>query len=390
MSEARERVMKAFAHKKPDRTPLFEIFQPFHPIHWNIAGRTIATDQKMAWDAMAGGISQQEMNEASARAQFAVCKFFDLDMVRLNNAPNVSPRPVRIGPDCWERNGIRYTLNPHTQLVVPEKPGASLADSRKADPANVRREIEDWQEVAAPREKKPNPVLQRVRELAHEEGIDWVYMAEIGAGTGVAFWPPFFLMWLIDEPELVKKWLEMQKAKSFPATEAMIENGCDVVALGGDVACDKGPFISPDHYREFVFPVLREHVELVHERGAKAVYTSDGNLWDISDMMFRESGIDGCKEVDYAAGMTMERLTDAGYDREICIIGNIDARRTLCHAEPSEVKNFVRHCLDAGQKSQGGHILHSSHSVHEDVRVENYYAVVEAYREYFGLRPLQD
>jgi len=45
-------------------------------------------------------------------------------------------------------------------------------------------------------------------------------------------------------------------------------------------------------------------------------------------------------------------------------------------------------CLDYGRKSPGGHILHASHSVHEDVKAENYLAAIIAYRRYFGLEPL--
>lgn len=37
-----------------------------------------------------------------------------------------------------------------------------------------------------------------------------------------------------------------------------------------------------------------------------------------------------------------------------------------------------------GQQTSDGHILHASHSVHEDVKVENYYAVIDAYRQFFG------
>lgn len=388
MSSRRERVRKAFAHEEPDRTPLFEIFQPFHPIHWDIAGRTIATDEAAAWDAMADGVSQEEMNEASARAQFAVCRYFELDMVRLNGAPKVEPRPVKTGRQAWTRNGVAYALHPRTKLVVPDNPNAALADSLKSDPATVRAEIESWDGAAPPRTAGLGPVERRFRELAAAQGIDWVYMAEMGAGTGVAFWPPFFLMWLIEEPDLVRRWLERSKAFCFAATAASVDAGCEVVALGGDVSCDKGPFISPAHYREFILPVIREHTALVHAHGGLAVYTSDGNHWAIADMMFRASNVDGYKEVDHAAGMTMERLIESGYDREICIIGNLDARHTLCHAEPAAAQAFVRRCLDLGRRSPGGHILHASHSVHEDVKSENYHAAVAAYRDYFGLDPL--
>ena len=45
MSARRERVMKAFAHEESDRTPLFEIFQPFHPIHCD-ASHSVHEDVK--------------------------------------------------------------------------------------------------------------------------------------------------------------------------------------------------------------------------------------------------------------------------------------------------------------------------------------------------------
>ncbi len=390
MSERRERIMKAFAHQRPDRTPIFEIFQPFQPIHWPIAGRTIATDEAMAWDAMADGVDWRELNEASAQAQFAVCKFFDLDMVRLNGAPGRPDylRPEKTGPASWRRNGIDYAVHPRTRMVVPENPGAVMADSRKHDPEAVRRDIEAWDGASPSGEQSADPVYLRVRNLAEAEGIDWVYMAEIGAGTGVAFWPPFFLMWLIDEPELVMRWMAMQKSRALPRTAALIAQGHEVVAMGGDVSSDKGPFISPKHYRDFVLPTIQEHVRLIQANGAKAVYTSDGNHWAIKEDFFINSGVDGYKEVDFAAGMTMERLIEEGLDRRICIIGNIDARHTLCHAQPDDVAAFVRRCLELGETSPGGHILHASHSVHEDVQIENYLAAVAAYRSYFGLPPL--
>jgi hypothetical protein len=52
------------------------------------------------------------------------------------------------------------------------------------------------------------------------------------------------------------------------------------------------------------------------------------------------------------------------------------------------VRAEVIETLRQGQHTPGGHILHNSHSVHEDVKVENYYAVIAAYRDFFGLEPL--
>lgn len=382
----RERVRAAFAHKAPDRTPLFEIFQPYQPIHWPICGRNIGTDHSMAWDAMADGVDRAELVEAEARAAFDIARFFELDMVRLNSAtPDSYARPIKLGQYEWELYGIRYIRNPRTMLVEPAVP---VADSDKQTEDILREQIESFDAHPALPALKPDAVYTRVRELAEAEGIEFVYMAEVGAGTGVAFYPPFMLMWMLTEPELVKKWLDRQKHWAFHYTRQAVSFGHEVVALGGDVSSDKGPFISPATYRELILPVIQEHVNTVHDAGALAVYTSDGNHWPIKQEFFFDSGIDGYKEVDRAAGMTMDRLIEAEIDQRVCIIGNLDARHTLCMGTIRQMQDEVIDCLNKGRITPGGHILHASHSVHEDVKPENYLVAVNAYRDYFGLTSL--
>ena len=385
------RVTQALAHERADRTPLFELFQPYHPIHWPVCGRTVATDQAMAWDAMADGIAWEELLQAEIKAEYAIRSFFGVDMVRLNSVPPRDyVRPVKTGPQQWTRDGIPYVINPRTKLVEYENPGEQLAMSARQSEEVVRRAVDTWEgRTAAPvTGAVADPLLEGVRRLAEKDGHDWVFMAEIGAGTGVAFYPPFMLMWLIEEPEMLRRWLAMQAAVSFARTRQLIRAGCRVVAMGGDVSCDKGPFLSPAHYHEFILPIIQQHVELIHAEGARAVYTSDGNHWPIKDDFFFNSGIDGYKEVDQAAGMTWPRLLAEGVADRICIIGNTDARHTLCHGSLEDVRAEVVASLKYGQSACGGHILHNSHSVHEDVKSENYYMVVSTYRDYFGLPPL--
>ncbi len=387
MNKRKTRVAKAFLHEVPDRTPLFEIFQPFQPIHWNICGRNIATDQAMCWDAMADGISWEELAEASAKAQFDICKFFELDMVRLNEAPASRDynRPVKTGKKSWTLNGIDYIINERTKMVEYADPESAISYSDKVKEDEVINEIENWNGTSPEFSPDNFYVYKIVRELAEAEKIDWTYMGEVGAGTGVAFYPPFQLMWMLCEPELYLRWLNMKKICGFQTTKYMLEQGMEVIALGGDVSYDKGPFCSPATYNEFILPVIREHVDLVHEYGAHAVYTSDGNHWDLKNDFFFNSNIDGYKEVDKAAGMTMEKLIDEDIDKKVCIIGNIDARHVMCHGTESEVRDEVINCLKQGQISPGGHILHLSHSVHEDVIPDNYYTVIKTYKQFFGI-----
>ncbi|MBI3923470.1 MAG: hypothetical protein HY318_18770 [Armatimonadetes bacterium] len=391
MAGSVERVRRAFAHQTPDRTPLFEIFQTFHPIHWDICGCTLATEESVSWDALAEGVSWEELVEAQAQAIFAISKFFELDIVRapgnsLRSAPQ--PKPVKKRNHRWELGGREYRVNPRTQLMELADLSSEDAYSNRLTEATLRKQIEEWDGATHETPAECFTVFNRIRELAQAEGLDWMYMAEIGAGTGVAFYPPFQLMWLVEEPDLFRQWINMVKTQVFRSTRETIAAGYDLVAMGGDVSCDKGPFLSPAHYHEFIFPVIKEHVDLIHECGATAVYTSDGNHWAIKDDFFFNSGIDGYKEVDKAAGMTFERLIDEGVAERVCILGNMDARHTLCHGTPEEVRSEVFHCLTLGQQTPGGHILHASHSVHEDVKAGNYCAMVNAYREYFGMERL--
>lgn len=389
MHSSQLRVQQAFAHIAPDRTPLFEIFQPFHPIHWPICGRTIATDEALRWDAMADGVAWDELVEADAQASFNVCAYFRLDLVEIPGSPDPQYiRPVKFAPNQWRRNGHEYIFNERTKKVELAHPGEADAYSNRSTEADAIRWLENWDGKVSLPGKEHFAVLNRVRELAEAAGIDWVYMGEIGIGTGVAFYPPYMLMWMLEEPELYQRWLEIQKLRGLPLTVELIKHGLPIIAMGGDVSSDKGPFISPALYHEYILPVIQEHVDTIHAHGAKAVYTSDGNHWAIQDDFFVNSRIDGYKEVDKAAGMTWERLIAEEIDTRVCILGNLDARYTMCLGTPVDVRQEVVECLRFGQHSPGGHILHLSHSVHEDVRPENYIAAVNAYREFFGLEQL--
>ena len=66
------------------------------------------------------------------------------------------------------------------------------------------------------------------------------------------------------------------------------------------------------------------------------------------------------------------------------LAGNLDCGTVLSFAAPDEVCHHTICCLEAGQ-GQGGHILCASNAITASVPMENYLALVNAYRDYFGL-----
>lgn len=65
----------------------------------------------------------------------------------------------------------------------------------------------------------------------------------------------------------------------------------------------------------------------------------------------------------------------------ICLAGNIDCRHLLVFGTPEEVRQNVEETIEIAAPG-GSYIISSSNSVHQDCKVDNYLAMVEAAREF--------
>ena len=64
-------------------------------------------------------------------------------------------------------------------------------------------------------------------------------------------------------------------------------------------------------------------------------------------------------------------------------MGNVDCADLLCFSSPEDVRRATIRCIEDGL-GNGGHILMTSNCVHVGVRPENYLAMIQAHRDYFG------
>jgi hypothetical protein len=69
------------------------------------------------------------------------------------------------------------------------------------------------------------------------------------------------------------------------------------------------------------------------------------------------------------------------------LIGNLDCGNVLSLGSTQEVRRHVFDCLEAGW-GNGGHILCASNAITASVPLENYWTIVSAYRDWFGLPQL--
>jgi len=386
----RERVLAAFRHRAPDRTPFFEkLVKP--PCSDVVLGRPHAAVnfeyrmQRLADDDWRGLVEQEAQDE------FDLARILDFDMIRLG--PNIGPdypRPIRLADHTWRVGDTVHYLHPDSEVV--ESWPADRDRGWRPDPAEDETERLRWTEA----DYEPPGwtddhfyVFRRVRQLMAEAGLDLAIFCSCYT-MPVAALRPVQLLWFTDRPDALHRFYEKQSQFAVDMGRRAVAEGAHVIGLGGDLACDKGPIISPRHYREFVVPHVARQAAAMHALGVPVTNASDGNLWPLLDLFLLDTGVDGFEEIDYAAGMDLAALR-ARYP-QMTFIGNMDCRYILTRGTREQVRQATFDCLDKGRSAAGGpggHVLMSSNCIHKDVKPESFFVMVAAYREYWG-RPALD
>ena len=169
-------------------------------------------------------------------------------------------------------------------------------------------------------------------------------------------------------------------------TKAQIEAAdglIDGMVIWGDVAYRQNLFFSPDYWRAYFKPWVKQMVELCHAADLPVIYHGCGNMSSIFEDLI-EIGIDSCNPLEVKAGQDVVDLRRRfGHRMGFC--GNMDVM-TWAQAEEEELKNVVLTKLNAAKG--GGFIFQSDHSVPGDVSGHKYDYVIKLVREY-GRHPLE-
>jgi len=193
-----------------------------------------------------------------------------------------------------------------------------------------------------------------------------------------------FLISFITAPALVHEIVGFSVDYNLELARLVKERGVEIIGIGDDLADNKGPFVSPQMFREFLFPEFRRVVQGYKELGFFVVKHSDGNLNPILDMLV-VAGIDCLDPIDPLGSMDIGVIRERYGDR-IARKGNIDCVHTLVDGTPEHVRAEVLDCIRRGSPG-GGHIISSSNSLHAGVDPGLYRIMLETIREY-GHYPL--
>jgi uroporphyrinogen decarboxylase len=193
----------------------------------------------------------------------------------------------------------------------------------------------------------------------------------------LALGPSQFFMSLYDRPRFMRRLLKKINAYWIEVGKIEIELGVDAILLTDDLAYKSGPYLSPAHMADFIWPTFRERITAF--RRVPVILHSDGNITSLLDSLVA-LGIHGIHSLEPTAGMDIGKVKQ-DYGDQLVLLGNIDCGALLTHGTAQEVQETVRRTI-AQAAPGGGYFLSTSNGVHRGVRLGNLVAMCEACKKY--------
>jgi len=165
------------------------------------------------------------------------------------------------------------------------------------------------------------------------------------------------------------------------AHEALGESIDVLYVTGTAFGTQRGPFISPDTYRDLYKPFHKRINDWVHEHtGWHTFIHSCGGVEPLIED-FIEAGFDILNPVQCSAeGMDPEHLKRTYGARITFWGGGVDTQKTLPFGTPEQVSEEVRRRVEIFAEG-GGFVFNTVHNVQANSPIENVIAMFEAFAE---------
>jgi uroporphyrinogen decarboxylase len=154
----------------------------------------------------------------------------------------------------------------------------------------------------------------------------------------------------------------------------------DVVVTGDDFGAQNGMILSPQMWREYLYPGFKKFIDISHSFETPVMHHTCGSIYEIiADMI--EAGLDVLNPLQpNTLGMDFAKIK-SDFGDKICFHGGISVQTNLPFGNPEDVKAEVKKNLALLGKDTG-YIACTAHNIQADVPVGNILALFEAYKEY--------
>lgn len=172
-------------------------------------------------------------------------------------------------------------------------------------------------------------------------------------------------------PEIAHALLEKIHALMYGFAKKGLESAkgkIEIIRVGSDLGTQKGLLLSPQMFRRFFFPRIRQMADLVHGHGAKLYFHSCGAVAGLIPQLI-EAGVDILDPVQPVAGMEAETLKRE-FGKHLTFHGGIDTQHLMRKGTPAEVRKEVERVTRIFGEG-GGYILCPSNNFMSGTPIEN-------------------
>ncbi len=170
--------------------------------------------------------------------------------------------------------------------------------------------------------------------------------------------------------------IERIEAFNLETVERFLKCGAEWIGYPEDLGMQRGPMLSPEHFRRYIRPSYERLMAPAREAGAVIHMHSDGDIRELADDLV-EGGVEVINVQDLVNGIDWIAERFAG---RICIDIDIDRQEITPRGTPEAVDALIREEVERLGSREGG--LMMTYGLYPGVPPENVRAVMDAMERY--------
>jgi len=219
--------------------------------------------------------------------------------------------------------------------------------------------------------------VQQRREKFPGQLIPGGYYRTIVSGAIESFGWEMFLMAATNIKKL-EKVLDSFYRRTMFFVKAWAETSIDVFIQHDDFVWASGPFMKLEIYKEIIIPRYASLWKVLHEKGKKVLFCSDGNFTQLAEDIVKAG----------ADGLIFEPCNDFGFmvenfGKKCCLVGSYVDCRDLVLGKIEKVKKDIDRTFEKFAETNGGIFAVGNH-LSPNISVE----IMEKYFNYLTKSPL--
>ena len=318
--DSRQRVLKTLNHQIPDRVPVYEVL-----IDAPIVERLFGYKNTWSWSLSVD------------------------DMIRLHKLLELDSICVPL--QSWRAPEMK-----------DNKP--NLKEVKEPSPSGIDASLERCESVVS---------------RAHEEGLCVsAYLHGCFDVTYESLGFENFMYLLYDDLDYVDAVVEIFYQYHKKMAELAVSSGADYVLIGDDIAFKTGIFINPDMFHKLWYKRTMEMCQVVKRSGKPLEFHTDGRIEGVLHSLI-EMGVDMVNPVEPYSNDIIALKKQ--YGGQIGFRGNMDMGGNLAFGTEEETYLEAKELILA-LKPGGNYVCSTCHSLSQNVKLENYQAMVRAVKEF--------